>query len=206
MPKVVAEILYRTKGAPQNVKCQIVSSETYNPTLLEYRYGCFIVYDPANCGLAQCDHRVVYNEREIKDLKLRGQLALDYFPTSLTTEKYSQTYILQRDAQKKTRAVQTLPAIEIFFKNNPKGLIHGVGCAEDLLPSFFRKHTFNQCTPLPFIVDGILKQGDRVALVTRSAADNVHAPRLVSWGLVYSAVKTYQWHHPLKLWTLHAIN
>lgn len=206
MPRVLEEILFRTKGAPRDVKCQIVSNTAYNPTLLEFRYGCFIVYNPANCGLAQCEHKVVYNEREVKDIKLRGQLTFDYFPTTLTTEKYSQTYILQRDAKKKTREVQTLPAIEIFFKENPKGVIHGVGCAEDLLPSFFRKQTFNQCTPLPFIVDGIIRQGDRIALVTRSAADNVHAPRLISWGLVFSAVKTYQWHHPLKLWTLHAIN
>jgi hypothetical protein len=205
MSRALENVLYRTKGLGRDIKCSVVSSEVFNPNLLEYRHGCHIVVNPQNCGLAQCDHRVFIHEREIKDIKFKGQLAFDYFPFAAQTEKYSLTYILQRDAQKKTRSIQSLPALESFFKQQPRGIIHGIGCAEDLLPGFFRAQAFNQCQPLPFIVDGIVKEGDRAAIITRSAADDVHAPRLLPWGQVYSAVKSYQGHHPLKLWTMHAL-
>ena len=89
---------------------------------------------------------------------------------------------------------------------NKKGIIHGIGCAEDLLPSFFKTKAFNQCSPLPFIIDGMLKENDKVVFVTRSGADSLQAPRLVGWSLVYSAVKSYQRTHPLKLWTLDGLD
>ena len=203
--RVMGEVLSRTKGADRNTVCKLVSKADWNPQFLDYKYGCFIAYDPDNCGFGQCSSKIYFNEKEIKGITIKSQLAFDYFPNSLVNEKFSQTYILQRDAQKQTRALQTLPALQIFFKENPKGIIHGIGCAEDLLPGFFKKVSLNQCTPLPFIVDGLIQNGDRSTLVTRSAADDVHAPRLLPWGQVFSAVKSFQVHQPLKQWTLHAI-
>lgn len=205
LTSVVAEVLYRTKGAGKDTKCKIIRQSEWNPALLEYRYGCQILVDENNCGMGQCAHKVMLNEKEIKGLKVREGLALDYFPTNLTNEKYSQTYVLQKDAQKKMLAVTTLTGLQSFFKQHTTGILHGVGCAEDLLPSFFRKHSLNQCSPLPFIVDGMIADGDRIVLVTRSAADSLHAPRLISWSLVFSAVKTYQFHNPIRQWTLHGI-
>ncbi len=203
--RVVGEVLTRTKGAAPGTKCTLVRQDDWSPVALQYKYGCFIVVDMENCGLAQCGHKVVFNEREIKDLKLKTQLAFDYFPTSLTTEKYSQTYVLQREGGRRTRALQTLPAVGEFFRGQPKGIAHGVACAEDLLPGFFRKRSFNQCTPLPFIVDGLVQEGDKASLVTRSAADDVHAPRLVPWARLFAAVKAYQALHPLRQWSFHAV-
>lgn len=205
LTKVVAEVLYRTKGASKDVSCKIVRQSVWNPNLLEYRYGCHILFDENNCGLGQCAHKVIYNEKEVKGLKVREGLSMDYFPTNLTNEKYSQTYILQKDALKKMKSIQTLTSLKAFFKENTNGILHGIGCAEDLLPTFFKKRNFNQCSPLPFTVDGVIAEGDRVVLVTRSAADSLHAPRLISWSLIYSAVRTYQHHHPIKQWTLNAI-
>lgn len=203
--RVMGEVVTRTKGADRDTVCKLVSATNWNPQLLEYKYGCYVVYDPDNCGIASCNSKVFYNEAEIKGITIKSQLAFDYFPTSLAGEKFSQTYIIQRDAQKKTRSLQTLPAVLSFFKDNPKGVLHGIGCAEDLLPGFFKKVAFNQCTPLPFIVDGVIQNGDRTTLVTRSAADDIHAPRIIPWGQVFSAVKSYQIHQPLKQWTMHAI-
>ncbi len=202
---VVNEILFRTKGAGKDAKCEIVRKADWNPNILKYRYGCQIVVDQDNCGIGRCSYKIIFNEKEVKGLKVKEGLPLDYFPTDLMNEKYSQTYILQKDAQKKMKIVNTLPGMREFFRSNPKGILHGIGCAEDLQPSFFRKTVFNQCSPLPFIVDGIITEGDRAALITRSAADNIHAPRLVSWSTIYSAVKSYQYHHPVKQWTLYAI-
>ncbi len=202
---VVNEILFRTKGAGRDTKCTIVKKSDWNPTLLEYRYGCQIVVDEDNCGMGRCSYKIVFNEKELKGLKVKEGLPLDYFPTDLTNERYSLTYILQKDAQKKMKIINTLPGMKEFFKTTPKGILHGIGCAEDLQPGFFKKVAFNQCSPLPFIIDGIISEGDKAALITRSAADNIHAPRLVSWSTIYSAVKTYQYHHPVKQWTLYAI-
>jgi hypothetical protein len=58
---------------------------------------------------------------------------------------------------------------------------------------------------LAFIVDGIVTDGDRVSLVTRTGADNIHAPRLISWSSIFSATRTYQFHHPVRQWTLYGI-
>lgn len=202
---VVNEILFRTKGAGKDTPCEIVRKADWNPNILKYRYGCQIIVDQDNCGLGRCSYKIMFNEKEIKGLKVKEGLPLDYFPTDLMNEKYSQSYILQKDAQKKMKIINTLTGMKDFFRSNPKGILHGIGCAEDLQPSFFRKTVLNQCAPLPFIIDGIISEGDRAALVTRSAADNIHAPRLVSWSTIYSAVKSYQHHHPVKQWTLYAI-
>ena len=203
--RIMGEVLTRTKGAERNTTCKMVSKAVWNPQFLEYKYGCFIAYDPEDCGIAHCNSKVIFNEAEIKGINIKSQLTFDYFPNSMANEKFSQTYIIQRDAQKKTRALQTLTSIQTFFKENPKGIIHGLGCAEDLLPGFFKKNGLNQCTPLPFIVDGLIQNGERSSLVTRSAADDVHAPRLLPWSQVFSAVKSYQVHQPLRQWTLHAV-
>lgn len=205
MTRVMGEVLSRTKGADAGTVCKMVSNSDWNPALLDYKYGCFLVYDRDNCGFGNCSSKVFYNETEVKGLNLKGQLTFDYFPTTLNGEKFSQAYILSRDAQKKTRSIQSLMTLQDFFRQNPAGLIHGIGCAEDLLPGFFKKMSLNQCTPLPFIIDGLIKEEQRITLVMRSAADSVHAPRLVSWPTVFAAVKTYQVHQPLKQWSMHAV-
>lgn len=203
--KVIEEVLKKTKGADRNVTCKMIASSDWNPQLLEYKYGCFIVYDPNNCGIASCQSSIFYNEQEVKGIKIKSQLAFDYFPNSIANEKFSQTFLLQKDAQKKTKSMHSLPRLQEFFKENAKGIVHGIGCAEDLLPGFFKKYALNQCSPLPFVIDGLIKNGDRTGLVIRSAVDNIHAPRIISWSQIFSAVKTYQQHQPLKQWTLHAI-
>jgi len=205
LTSVVNEVLFRTKGLGRETKCTIVKKSEWNPNLLEYRYGCQIVVDEENCGIGRCGYKIMFNEKEIKDLKVKEGLRFDYFPNDLMREKYSQSYILQRDAQKRMKIINTLPGIREFFRANPKALIHGIGCAEDLQPGFFKKVNFNQCTPLPFIVDGLVNDGDRTALILRSAADNIHAPRLTSWSYVYSAVKSYIANHPIKQWTMYGI-
>jgi hypothetical protein len=205
LTSVVNEILFRTKGAGRDTKCTIVKKSDWNPNLLEYRYGCQVVVDEENCGIGRCNYKIMFNEKEIKGLKVKEGLAFDYFPNDLMREKYSQTYILQKDALKKMKILNTLPGMRKFFRENPKALVHGMGCAEDLQPSFFKKTSFNQCTPLPFIIDGIVNTNDRSALVVRSAADNIRAPRLISWSYVYSAVRSYIASHPIKQWTMYGV-
>lgn len=203
---VVADIIRKTRGADARLKCQMVDSEDYNPMLLQYKSGCYIIYERQKCYLSQCDHKIIYNAQTIDYIKLKNTITLDYFPSNIVNEKYSQQYMLTHDYGQKGKALKNLTNISSFFQKNKSGIIHGVGCAEDLLPSFFKIRAFNQCTPLPFIIDGMIKEKNKVSFVTRSAADTLQAPRLINWSLIYSAVKGYQNSHPLKLWTLYGLD
>jgi hypothetical protein len=133
-------------------------------------------------------------------------VTLDYFPSSIAEERYSQNYILTRDYKQNGKLLNNLSAILTFFKQSKHGILHGIGCAEELLPSFFRSQSLNQCSPLPFIIDGLIRENDQTVFVTRSGVDSLQAPRLISWSLVYSAVKAYQQSHPLRLWTLYGLD
>jgi hypothetical protein len=121
-------------------------------------------------------------------------------------ERFSQNYILTRDYKQNGRSLNNISGILAFFKKKRDGIIHGVGCAEEILPSFFKVKAMNQCTPLPFIIDGMIRENDKTVFVTRTGVDSLQAPRLISWSLIYSAVKSYQNAHPLRLWTLYGLD
>ena len=203
---VVAEILKKSRGADQSLKCEMLDSEDYNPFLLQFKTGCFIIYERNRCFTSECKHKVIYNDRTIDFIKLKNRVGIDYFATNVVEERFSQHYLLTHDYQKSGKRMNNVGTIVSFFKKSKNGIIHGVGCAEDLLPSFFKTHAFSQCTPLPFIIDGIIRENDKTVFVTRSAVDTLQAPRLVSWSLIYSAVKSYQHSHPLRTWTLYGLD
>jgi len=203
---VVANILRKTRGADESLKCEMIDSEDYNSLLLQYKSGCFIIYERNRCFTSECKHRILYNDRVIDFIKLKNRVLLDYFATNIIDEKFSQHYLLTHDYRQNGRIMSNMGAINAFFKKNKAAIVHGVGCAEDLLPSFFKTRAFNQCTPMPFIIDGLIRENDKTSFVTRSAVDTLQAPRIISWSLIYSAVKSYQRSHPLRLWTLYGLD
>lgn len=203
---VVASILQKTRGTDPSEVCKMIDSEDYNPLLLQYKSGCYIIFERDQCFISECKHKIIYNDRPIDFIKIKGRANIPYFPLSVREERFSQNYLFTHDFKKKGRSMQTLSAVENYFKKSKSGIIHGVGCAEDLLPGFFKAHTINQCTPLPFIVSGILKDKDNVAFITRTAGDSMQAPRLISWSSILSSVKSYQRSHPLKLWTMYGLD
>jgi hypothetical protein len=205
-PNVVENILQLSRGADKSVQCQMVDSLDYNPLLLKFKSGCYIIYDRARCQMSQCKHKILYNDRTIDFIKIKNRLTLDYFPLSVKDERFSQHFLLTRDFKQNGKVLNNLSNIQAFFKKSKKGIIHGMGCAEDLLPSFFKMKAMNQCSALPFIVDGVVKDGDQTVFVTRTALDTLQAPRLISWSTMYSSVKSYQKHHPLKMWTLYGLD
>lgn len=203
---VVANILQATRGAVPTTTCEMVDSADYNPLLLQYKSGCYIIYERDSCFISQCKHKILYNDRAIDFIKIKNRATLAYFPLNVRDERFSQQYLLTRDFKKTGKVMNNLSALTNYFKKSKSGIIHGVGCAEDLLPTFFKTQTLNQCTGLPFIINGVIKDKDKVVFVTRTAADSIQAPRLISWSTIYSGVKSYQRQHPLKLWTMHALD
>lgn len=203
---IVAQALINTRGAAQKTTCSMVDEQIFNPLLLEYKSGCHIIYNEASCTPTNCPHKIVYNDRPFDLMKVRGEVDFEYYPLSLKTERHSQVYNLKTELKKKELNLLNTTMVKSYFKRAKKPLIHGIGCAEDLLPTFFRTQSLRQCSPLPFIIDGMIEDQDRFSFVIRTAIDSLQAPRIMSWSQVYSGVKSYQETHPLKTWTLHAID
>lgn len=203
---IVAQALINTRGASSRTTCSMVDESTFNPLLLEYKSGCHIIYNQNNCSPTHCPHRIVFNDRPFDLMKIRGGVQMEYFPLSIRTERNSQTFLLSDRLKKKQSRLLNTTMVKNYFKRAKNPMIHGIGCAEDLLPSFFRSQSLRQCSPLPFIIDGIIEDQDRFSFVVRTAIDSLQAPRIISWSQVYSGVKSYQESHPLKTWTLHAID
>lgn len=204
--KIVTKILNRAAGLPNNAKCRMVEKKSYNPALLEYKNGCFIVFDEKNCSNSFCPKQIYIDEDEYQGLKFIGTTAFDYIPNSWRNQKKSGLTMLEEGYKLQSRKLRNLTELEVFLRQKKSRIIHGVGCAEDLLPRFFRREVFNECKPLPFIIDGVVKENDNMYLVMRSSIDDLHSPRLIPWNWVFTAVMKYQNHQPLSQWTLYGIN
>ncbi|MDD0852417.1 hypothetical protein HBN50_04875 [Halobacteriovorax sp. GB3] len=203
---VIANILYQNESALSNVKCELVNSNNYNPSRLEYASGCFIVFDQNNCSPIHCPKKVVLNKREIKYFKYQGIQAFDYFPTSYTKSQFAITSMLNKVYEIEPKVIQNFTLLKYFFEKYSKGIIHGLGCVEDLHPEFFSRRSMNQCSPIPFIIDGFLEiSQESKTLILRSAVEDIHLPREVKWSHIFNSLKNYQKLHPLKTWMLYGI-
>lgn len=201
----VAEVLRETRGAPKSITCEMISQSDFNPLLLSSRSGCFITYNQDRCFLSSCPHKIVYNDREIDLIKVKGQILIDYFPSSIKDERTSQDFILTRDDKKTSKSIMNVEGLKNFLKKNPQGLIQGIGCFESLMPSFVTSYHLSSCEPLPFIIDGYLDENGHTVLSVRTSLDPNTIPRLISWSSVFNSIKSYQKSHPLKLWTLNGL-
>lgn len=203
--KVVSRILQKTRAASTKLKCSLVDQKEYNPVILKYSSGCWITYDPKDCSAISCPNKIIFNEKEITHIKQKQKVEFDYFPINFSKAQLAFTNILKKGLQITHKKIINTTTLKTVFKNHPKAIIHGIGCSEDLLPSYFKKYAFNQCTPLPFIVDGFIEDNGSIALITRTAVDNLHAPRIINWTKIFSAIKSYQLQHPLNQWGLYGI-
>lgn len=201
----VARALAKIVNAPSSTKCKIVESSKYNPVLLEYKNGCFITYDKDQCTSFKCPKKIIWNEKEIKEIEYVGIPIFDYFPNSFSNEGKAMSAIMERELKLKTKAIKNLTDLKFFLSQFKNGLIHGVGCAEDLYPRRFFRQSFNQCSPLPFLIDGVEVKNNNTFLSLRTSIDDIHSPRYVNWNFIYSAVGPYQQLHPLKTWTMYGI-
>ena len=201
--KIVAKILKREIGSVSPITCKIVEKRKYNPARLAYKTGCFIVFDAKKCNSTSCDKKV-YFKNKVRDIfKYKGTTEFEYFTTTFQKENLSMSKVLEVVYKLDKRSVKNLTDAEFFLKQKKNGIIHGIGCSEDLLPRHFPRKSLNQCTPLPFIIDGVKVKDDRKFLTIRTAIDDVHTPRSIKWNYIFGALSTYQQFHPLKQWTLY---
>lgn len=204
--KVVAEILKRTQGAPEKMVCKIIDANDYKPHLLKYRAGCFIVNNTNECTTFHCPKIIRWNNKVISGITYKGVPLFNYFPTTLSSSDFSATTIIEEAFKIKHKMLSNLTDIYAFLSAKKDNVIHGVGCIEDILPHLFYKRAFNQCRPLPFIVDGYLKKEGTTFLTTHLPIDDVHSPRLINWNNIFNGITSYKRIHPLDTWTMYGIS
>ncbi len=191
-------------GMSSQEKCQFIEEGDFNPILLEYQTGCYVLFNRRHCTALNCPKRIFYNNKEVQKIEYKGTPTFSYFPNPLGNPLVALSNLVDKVYKKKSRTVQNFTELKSFLENKDH-IIHGVGCLEDILPKFFKKVSMNQCRPMPFIVDGYI-QDSRLFLVSiRTAIDDVHSPRIIKWENLYHAVSTYQSIHPLKSWTMNVI-
>lgn len=203
--QVISKILYLQKGAPAKVKCSIVSTKKYNPIRTEFKSGCFIVYNPETCTTLACEKKVIWENNIQADIKFIGTPIFEYYPASFSNERYSVQSLLNEVKGIQSRAVKSLTELRFYMDKIPSSIIHGIGCAEDLIPENFNRVVLNQCKPLPFIISGYyLKNGETIVIV-HTAIDELYSPRQLTWQSVYNSVSAYKELHPLDTWTLNGL-
>jgi hypothetical protein len=202
---VISNIIKKVERTPFEVKCKLANARSYSPNRLGYKTGCYIVYDPENCTTMHCPKKVYYETKLIDYLQYEGKILFDYFPTAFSNEKYAATNLLSETLKKDSKMIRNLTELKFYFDSNKGGVIHGIGCAEDLFPQKFHRRNLNQCRPLPFIVDGMEKGSNSGKLVFRSAINDIHSPLLLEWNILFNSVSNYKELHPLNTWTLYGI-
>jgi len=202
---VVGKILERLRGVPDKTTCKIIDVNDFKPSLLQYQTGCFIVRDTNNCATDGCERKIYYDKNLISGISFRGAFFYEYFANSYISEKFSSQNILAETYRLQNKVLKNLTELNFFLEQNKKGVAHAVGCVEDLLPQYFSRSALNQCRPIPFIIDGVVKKNNNNFLSVRSSVDDLHLPRLISWGFVFSALSNYRELHPLQKWTLYGL-
>ena len=203
--KVISSIIKKVERTPFKVECKLANSKRYNINRLGYKTGCFIVFDPENCTTMHCPKKVYYETKLIDYLKYEGKILFDYFPTSFSNEKYSAINLLSETYKKQSKKIRNYTELKFYFETFKSGIIHGIGCAEDLYPALFHRIKLNQCRPLPFIIDGIEKKTASGKLIFRAAINDIHSPILLEWNIIFNSVANYKELHPLNTWTLYGI-
>lgn len=204
--KIIAKILVKSIGAPDLLKCEILEKSLYKPKLLKFKKGCFLLYQKGEqCRGYQCPKEIVYDEKVMTSIKYKVGALYRYFATQLSEDSFSISNMLKEYLNIREFQIKNISDAQFYLQENPYTIIHGLGCKEDLLPQFFNRRTLSECVPLPFIIDGLMeKEGVRYMSV-RTAIDNLHAPRLITWTQIYNSVRNFQEIHPQKTWLLYAL-
>ena len=203
--KVLTDILVKTRGHDSTKECRLIDFTKYNPDLLEFKTGCYVVFDQNKCQPLNCPKKIIYNQVQVTGLRYTGIPLFHYFETSYSDKKLSANNILAESLRLQSKQLENLTEINYFLKTNKNGLIHGIACAEDLHPRVIKREGLYSCRPLPFIVDGLIQKDSKTYMTLRSAINHLHAPGLISFNNLYTAIKNFQIHHPLKLWTLYGL-
>lgn len=204
--RVVRDILRQITSTPDDLSCIMTPKSEYRPNRLEFQSGCHIVYDPQVCSYLNCEKTIYYNQNKITQLHYQGEPLFNYYPLVYTEQRESLVYILTEHFNLQETTIRNLTEFKNFLNNREKGIIHGIGCLEDLKPQSFRRRAFQECRPTPFIIDGYHDDGPDTLVTIRTAIDSLHHPNFISWHSLLNAINSYSQLHPNRVWTLHGLH
>lgn len=202
---VLSKILNKQYNTSDKASCSIIEQDKYNPVLLEFKSGCFILINKKQCTTFKCDKKIILNGREINDIKYKGIPLFDTIPNSFSNESFAILNLLIDYLKITSSPLKNLSELKFFITHSPGRIIMGLGCAEDILPQFFRKNAINQCTPLSFIIDGVKEINENTYLSLRTSIDEINSPRLINWHFIYNGVSSFREVHPLGTWALYGL-
>ncbi len=202
---VVQKIFYMHYGSASKMNCRLIDVNEFRPTRSEFKSGCFIVYPKENCSTFNCTKKIYVDLKVIDDIKYIGTQNFDYFPNAYKNERYSINNLLKEVLNIEMRAVKNLNDAMYLLKNIPKGIMHGIGCAEDLLSDKIKRISLNQCQPLPFIIDSWADFNGESFLGIRYANDESSSIRPIRWPDLFNAILNYKEIHPLDHWMLYGL-
>ena len=159
---LIEKVMRRTRGFSGDQKCKVIQKEDYKPSLLQFKSGCWIILNSDKCYASSCKFKILNEEQVVKHIWLKSELIFPYFADSFTAQSITQDRFIQNFYKKKSRKILNISFLKTVFKDKPNTIIHGVGCKEDLLPTFFQKRSLNECSPLPFIVDGYFEEDGKM--------------------------------------------
>ncbi|MEE3078278.1 MAG: hypothetical protein VX341_02995 [Bdellovibrionota bacterium] len=201
---IVSDILYEARLNETRPKCNFGGNK-YNPARLKYKTNCWILPLDKKCSRYDCPLKVILDGKEVIKVYSKGKLNFQYFENQYNSNDSPLNKRLINQFEMKTSSISSVSSASFFLKQKSKGIIHGIGCLEDIYPDKFRIQGATQCSPMPFIIDGFKKDGELAKFTLRTAIDDLHSPREVSWPIIYSAVERYSSYHPLKKWNLYGI-
>lgn len=204
--RVIGKIIETYYAGALNTRCTFIETKKFNPKRLVYKSGCFLVFDAQKCTSFSCPKKVIHDQKEITDIRYKGKITFDLIPNSFKNEFQSMGYLLGRKYKSPLKSLKNLTQISFFMNNKSNNIAYGIACIDDLLPHIYTDNSLNSCTPMPFIVDGIIKEKGNSYFVIRLAIDDIHSPRILNWNLVFNGVRSYQEKHPLNLWAFYGFS
>lgn len=202
----IQKIAARLKGYKSPKGCQVIKQSRYQPALLEYQNGCFIIFNENHCLGTDCQFKVIIDQQPFTNFSFESDLSFDLFPRRFIDENKSIIKVLETIKRKRFKIIKSVSSLTREFKKDPKTVVLGISCAEGILPTFYKTKHINQCTPLPYLVDGFIEKNGIYSLIIRTSLDHIHAPRIIPWSYVFDSLVQYQKYHPTGLWGLNAIN
>jgi hypothetical protein len=204
LESTIAKILTKTRGTKPSLKCEVILEKDYKPTLLKYKAGCFVI-SQESCNEVRCNPKIILDQVEMKHIYFKSGIRLDYDAGRVQEEKHAQINLIRESSIWKNKRILNLTLLQNFFKEHTKALAHGVGCAHELLPEFFRYKRLGTCQPLSFVISGLMTEDGLTSVIIHTGADNIQAPRILSWSRIVNALSTYQQFHPLNQWSLYGV-
>lgn len=202
---VVGNILYNKKLTPNRQKCTLITEEEYKPERLKFRAGCFILNDSNYCQNSKCQLQVMIDGREILKIYTKGEMLFSFDKFKYNNVNPSLIERIETQYQINHSEIQSLTSAVFHLDKVKNGIISGMGCLEDLVPEYFQATYPDQCTAMPFIIDGHLEKDGITQLLTRLSIDEIHSPRLINWSNILNAVSRLAQNSPLKKWSFYGL-